>query len=140
MLKECKSPKPNPPHNFGMLSFSQLCQDIPLLSPPAELHQKQFINLSMSLHNCMGKRNRLIVYVGMACTTALISTSLPSRESNFPRQLLNFFIPGLYGIGKHCICSFLPWMGDPNTDANAPRGAPLVTSKSLHVATGLYLG
>ena len=74
--------KPIPPSFFGRQSFSQLIQWIFHCSPLYP-HQNFLIRDSMSCTKHFGSLKQDIVYVGIACITALIKTSHPSWESSF---------------------------------------------------------
>ena len=87
---------PIPPFFFVSHSRLQFIRCI-LFSLPVWPHQYLVMMELISLHNPFGSLNKLIEYVGIACATVLISTSLPALEMNFsftPWLALLFFPEG----------------------------------------------
>ena len=74
--------KPIPPSFFGRHSVPQLIQWIFRCSPLYP-HQNFLIKDSMSCTKHFGSLKEDIVYVGIACITALIKTSCPAWDSSF---------------------------------------------------------
>ena len=76
-----------------------------------------------SSHSASGNLKQLIVYEGIACATALISTSLPALDNIFSFQPVNFlqsfsfislkvflfFLPTSKGNPKYFSCCFITW-------------------------------
>ena len=85
-LKALKFLNPIPPFAFGVHNFSHFIQAI-LHSSFFCPHQKLLTILFSSAHKDFGRRKQLIVWVGIAWTTALIKTSLPAMDRNFSFQL-----------------------------------------------------
>ena len=88
-LKAFKFLNPNPPFAFELHILFQLIQ-LNFASYCLWPHQKFFIILSMSSHRPWGSRKQLIVYVGIACATALMRISFPSIERSLPFQPASF--------------------------------------------------
>jgi hypothetical protein len=82
MLKHSRSQYPNPPLSFHHPIRFQLIHAV-FFSLSLCPHQNRDIIELMSLHNVLGNRNTLIVYVGIASTTALSKISFPAWERNF---------------------------------------------------------
>ena len=92
-LKALRSPKPNPPSSFSAHILSQLSHAI-LFLPSFWPHQNLWIIPANSSHRESGSLKTLIVYVGMACATALMRTSLLAWDNSFsfqPESLLSSF-------------------------------------------------
>ena len=86
LLKTCKFLKPMPPQAFCLHIAFQLTQHI-LVSCYLWPHQKFLIMLSISSHKLWGRRKQPIVYVGIACATALMRISFPPIDNSLPFQL-----------------------------------------------------
>jgi hypothetical protein len=84
-LKTSKSHKPIPLLSFDFPIISQLIQDT-LLALIWELHQNLLIKELRLWHRVFGRRKTLILYVGIACITALMRISLPAWERNLSIQ------------------------------------------------------
>jgi hypothetical protein len=81
-LKHSISRKPIPPLSFCRPICPQFIQAT-FLSFSLCPHQKRDIIELISLHRVFGNWNTLIVYVGIACITALRRISFPAWERNF---------------------------------------------------------
>ena len=79
-LKLSKNPKP--PSFFGVQTLPQLSHTILVFSLVCP-HQNFWTMLVISSHKVFGNLKTLIVYVGIACATALIRNSFPAYESIF---------------------------------------------------------
>ena len=80
-LKALRSLNPIPHSAFDVHNFFHDTQAI-FLSFSFCPHQKLPIKEFRSLHNESGSLNTLIVYVGVACATALIRTSRPALDNS----------------------------------------------------------
>lgn len=78
-----------PPTSLASQSLSNLTQWV-FLEPPLYPHQN-LIMTSLSLIKPLGSLKQLIVYVGIACMTDLISTSIPTWDNSFSFYPWNFF-------------------------------------------------
>ena len=91
-LKVLRFRKPKPPSAFGVQTLSQLSHGI-LVFSLVYPHQNFWTMLVISLHKVFDNLKTLIVYVSIACATALIRISFPTYESNFfsfhPTNLLS---------------------------------------------------
>ena len=82
MLKHSRSRYLNPPLSFCCPICSQLIHAV-FFSLSLCPHQNWDIIEFISLHNVLGNRNTLIVYIGIACTTALSRISFSTWKRNF---------------------------------------------------------
>ena len=108
--------------HFGSHNFSQLNQAI-FFSFAFCPHQKFLTMLVSSSHKASGNLKQLMVYVGIAWATALISTSLPALDSIFSFQPASFlrsfslislkvfllFLPTNDGKPKYFSCYLITW-------------------------------
>ena len=80
----------NPPNSLSLHNLSQLTQWT-FLNSPLYPHQNLQIRTSNSLIKPLGILKQLIVYIGIAWITNLMSTSLPAWDSNLSFQPCDFF-------------------------------------------------
>lgn len=89
MLNARKSWNPSPPSRLGLHKYDQISHAIFIFSPLP--HQNARTTVSIELIKYLGRRKQDIRYVGIAWSTALVRTSLPALNIDFPPHQLILF-------------------------------------------------
>ena len=111
-LKAWKFQKPIPPIDFDLHILSQLTHAI-FYSSCLCPHQNFLIIPSISSHNPFGIKKQLIVYLGIACTTAFIKISFPPMDNNFSFHPSNFLPTLSFSLVKTYVLDLPMMEGSP---------------------------
>lgn len=124
ILKKRSSRKPMPPLAFALVKISHAAQCV-FLSSKVEPQNSRVVAFSISWHVVIGKRKQFIEYIGIACKTGFISTSLPACDND--RSFQSFICCKILST-MHAETSFYSFLlalgGQGNYDAAPPPVLP----------------